>query len=222
MHTPLQRKHPACVANHVPHVVVGKQSGTRQILALLTTQAGKQRLSPRARKPLGVNMENPVKAHGPMWRCLMVFDALLPAILIAAAPLAAGQSFQLPEAPSTHLNKKFLIAHSVLAASILFDGEVTHSHYLYSRGCYESSDWYGNPVTSWHAADGKVIKAYNFSRTRFYEINGGIFAAVASMDFLLQHPFHHVPVLRDLPYGLPVAFSVSHWHGGATWLTRGC
>jgi hypothetical protein len=153
----------------------------------------------------------------------MVFDAILLLALIAGvAPLAAGQSSHLPDAPSTHLTKKFLIAHSILAASVLFDGEVTHSHYLYSRGCYESSDWYGNPVTSWHTSEARIIKAYNFSRTRFYEINGGIFAGVAVVDFFLEHRFHHVPVLRDLPYGLPVAFSLPHWHGGATWLARGC
>lgn len=153
----------------------------------------------------------------------MVFDTVLLVALIAAvAPLAASQSFQLPDAPSTQLNKKFLIAHSILASSILFDGEVTHSHYLFSQGCYERSDWYGDQVTSWHAADGRVLKAYNFSRTRFYEINGGIFAGVAAVDFFLQRRFHHVPVLRDLPYALPVAFSLSHWHGGATWLARGC
>ena len=147
---------------------------------------------------------------------------LLLAVIVAVPSLAAGQSFQLPNAPSTQLNKRFLIAHSILASSILFDGEVTHSHYLFSRGCYESSDWYGDQVTSWQSSDGRVVKAYNFSRTRFYEINGGIFAGVAAVDFFLQGRFHRVPVLRDLPYGLPVAFSLSHWHGGATWLARGC
>lgn len=152
----------------------------------------------------------------------MAFDVVLLLALLAAAPPLAGQSFKLPEAPSTHLGKKFLVAHSILAASILFDGEVSHSHYVFSRGCYESSDWYGDQVTSWHTADGSVVKAYSFSRTRFYEINGGILAGVTAVDFLLQRRFHHVPVLRDLSYGLPLAFSFPHWHGGATWLARGC
>jgi hypothetical protein len=89
----------------------------------------------------------------------MLFDAVLLLALIAAvAPLAASQSFQLADAPSTQLNKKFLIAHSILASSILFDGEVSHSHYLFSQGCYERSDWYGDQVTSWHAADGRVTR----------------------------------------------------------------
>ncbi len=152
-----------------------------------------------------------------------VIDAvLLLAVIVAVPPLAAGQSFQLPNAPSTQLNKKFLIAHSILASSILFDGEVTHSHYLFSRGCYESSDWYGDQVSSWHTADGRVLRAYNFSRTRFYEINGGIFAGVTAVDLFLQRRFRRVPVLRDLPYGVPVAFSLPHWGGGTTWLARGC
>lgn len=168
-------------------------------------------------------MRNPASPKLTLARKVGVLTAVVFLALIAAVlPLAASQSFQLPDAPSTHLSKKFLITHSILAASILFDGEVTHSHYLFSRGCYERSDWYGNPVTSWHTADGRVIKAYNFSRTRYYEINGGIFAGVAAAGFLLQRRFQHVPILRDLPYGLPLAFSLPHWHGGATWLARGC
>jgi hypothetical protein len=147
---------------------------------------------------------------------------LLVALIGAVSAVDAAPPSELPDTPRADLSKKFLIAHSVLAASVLFDGEVTHSHYLFSRGCYESSDWYGDQVTSWHTADGRLLKAYNFSRTRFYAINGGIFAGVTAVDFLLQHRFHHVPVLRDLPYALPAVFSFSHWHGGATWLARGC
>jgi hypothetical protein len=168
-------------------------------------------------------MEIPVKTHGSLRRDIIVFHALLLLTLIAAVPpLAEGQSFQLPNAPSAHLSKKFLIAHSMFAASILFDGEITHSHYVFSRGCYERSDWYGDQVTSWHSSDGRVVKAYNFSRTRFYEINSGIFAGVTAFDFFVQHHFRNVPVLRDLPYALPAALSFPHWHGGATWLARGC
>ena len=151
----------------------------------------------------------------------MVLDALLLVLLVAVAPLA-GQSSQLPEAPRSHLGKKFFISHSVLAASILFDGEITHSHYGFSRGCYESSNWYGDQVTSWHTADGKAVKAYNFSRTSFYEINSGIFVGVAAVDFILQHRFRKVPLLHELSYGLPMALSFPHWYGGATWFDRGC
>jgi hypothetical protein len=53
-------------------------------------------------------MEIPVKTHGSLRRDVMVFDAVLLLGFIAAVPFcASGQSFQLPDAPSTHLSKKF-------------------------------------------------------------------------------------------------------------------